>query len=262
MELCGLNDLGFEGYPFTWSNGRMNDGNIQCRLDRGMASEAFINRFSPIKVVHLPRNGSDHAPLLFELEACTADNQQRRVHLFRFEEAWAKDGRCEDLIKEAWRRSPNHCTGKLQAIQTIDETFKEYRTGVVRKEIKRIEELVKDDNLWLAGLSAMQAYKALEKQRDNMLRTDEILWRQRSRAVWLKDGDRNTKKFHSNADQRRKTNAIKKLKDDDEVWWRGDDHLERLLTSYFSDIFTTSFPSNIEEVCETVKGKLSPEHAD
>lgn len=184
------------------------------------------------------------------------------MHLFRFEEAWVKDDRCEDLIKEAWRRTPNQCTEKLQAVQTIDETFKEYRTGAVSKEIKRIEELLKDTNLWSSEPTSVQAYKTLEKQRDNLLRTDEVLWRQRSMAVWLKDGDRNTKIFHSKADQRRKANAIKKLKDVDGVWWKGDDHLERLLTSYFSDIFTTSSPSNIEEECETVKGKLTPKHAD
>lgn len=122
------------------------------------------------------------------------------MHLFRFEEAWVKDDRCEDLIKEAWRRTPNQCTEKLQAVQTIDETFKEYRTGAVSKEIKRIEELLKDTNLWSSEPTSVQAYKALEKQRDNLLRTDEVLWRQRSMAVWLKDGDRNTKFFHSKAD--------------------------------------------------------------
>lgn len=118
MELCGLNDLGFESYPYTWSNGRLSDGNIQCRLDRGLATESFINRFSPIKTLHLPRYGSDHAPLLFELEARSNEYQKKRNHIFRFEEAWSKDERCEDLIKEAWFRSPTHCIRKLQSVSS------------------------------------------------------------------------------------------------------------------------------------------------
>lgn len=54
LDNCGLVDLGFEGYPFTWSNGRKEENNIQCRLDRAFATSTFINRFSQIKALHLP----------------------------------------------------------------------------------------------------------------------------------------------------------------------------------------------------------------
>lgn len=38
------------------------------------------------------------------------------------------------------------------------------------------------------------------------------MWNQRSRAIWLKSGDRNTKFFHATATQRRKKNIIEGLK--------------------------------------------------
>ncbi|MCI11577.1 hypothetical protein A2U01_0032678, partial [Trifolium medium] len=69
MSDCGLAEFGFEGYPFTWSNGREGEDNVQCRLDRAMGTEDFANRFSPIRVLHLPRYGSDHAAVLIHLEA-------------------------------------------------------------------------------------------------------------------------------------------------------------------------------------------------
>jgi exonuclease III len=81
-----LNDLGYEGYPFTWTNGREEEENIQCRIDRGFGNEAFINRFAPIKVCHLPRFGSDHAAILFCLEHINQRNR-RRKRPFRFEES-------------------------------------------------------------------------------------------------------------------------------------------------------------------------------
>lgn len=61
--MCGLSDLGFIGHSFTWTNGREEIENIQCRLDQALASEGMINKFFPIKVKHPPRFGSDHSTL-------------------------------------------------------------------------------------------------------------------------------------------------------------------------------------------------------
>lgn len=86
MELCGLSDLGFQGHLYTWSNGRKGNENIQCRLDRAIDSQNFLNRFSLTRVIHLPRSGSDHAVIRVDLEADMGVNARRRQHIFIFEE--------------------------------------------------------------------------------------------------------------------------------------------------------------------------------
>ena len=43
-------------------------------------------------------------------------------------------------------------------------------------------------------------------------REEELYWRQKTRALCLKDGDRNTKFFHAVTKQRRARNRIIKLK--------------------------------------------------
>lgn len=33
LSECGLVDMGYGGFPFTWSNGRQHLNTIRCRLD-------------------------------------------------------------------------------------------------------------------------------------------------------------------------------------------------------------------------------------
>lgn len=86
LDRCGLVDLGIEGYPFTWNNGRRGNENIQERLDRALVSNEFSNRFATIKVSYLPRYGSDHAVIRIELEADSNSKGRKRAHIFRFKE--------------------------------------------------------------------------------------------------------------------------------------------------------------------------------
>ena len=44
-----------------------------------------------------------------------------------------------------------------------------------------------------------------------ILMIDEICWRQKSRAIWLKEGDKNSKFFHCLASSHQSTNTIGKL---------------------------------------------------
>lgn len=87
------------------------------------------------------------------------------------------------------------------------------------------------------------------------------MWHQKSRALWLNDGDRNTKFFHGKAKQNRKANHISKLKDDRGVWWRGEEQCENILIQHFKEILSTSQPSlhDIEEVVQVVNNTLSLE---
>lgn len=99
---CGIMDLGYDGYSYTWTNGIQGSDNTQCRLDMALASPSFINRYSPIEVQHLSRFQFDHAAISISLEAELSQNNSKgkRTYKFLFEKAWSKDPRCEGLVEQ------------------------------------------------------------------------------------------------------------------------------------------------------------------
>lgn len=46
----GFMDLGFIGLPYTWDNRQQGNDNVKVRLDRGLASSAFLEMFNDVKV--------------------------------------------------------------------------------------------------------------------------------------------------------------------------------------------------------------------
>lgn len=72
------------------------------------------------------------------------------------------------------------------------------------------------------------------------MRIDEVSWRQKSRAIWLQHDDKNNKFFHKKVDQRKLTNKISKLKYENGQWWRGEESCERIISSYFENLFSSS----------------------
>ena len=73
------------------------------------------------------------------------------------------------------------------------------------------------------------------------------MWNQRSRILWLKNGDVNTKFFHSRASHRYRKNVIMGLNDSHGVWKEGPDEVAAVLIDYYRELFTTSSPSTHHE---------------
>lgn len=64
LSECGLADVRFEGYPFTWSNGRVHPNTVRYRLDRVCADLEALSLFPMAKVSDLDQPSSDHLSLL------------------------------------------------------------------------------------------------------------------------------------------------------------------------------------------------------
>jgi hypothetical protein len=81
--------------------------------------------------------------------------------------------------------------------------------------------------------------KAVQKELQHLLDSEDMQWRQRAKSDWLRDGDRNTRYFHECANARRKTNRIHNILDAEERMCDTEEEVQMGFINYFSSLFTT-----------------------
>jgi hypothetical protein len=72
---------------------------------------------------------------------------------------------------------------------------------------------------------------------NDLLYREEMLWLQRSRVAWLREGDRNTKFFHQPAAWRARKNRIRKLRRGDGVWVHDMNEMIGMVNDYFKTLY-------------------------
>jgi hypothetical protein len=82
---------------------------------------------------------------------------------------------------------------------------------------------------------------------------EEILWRQKSRVQWLKEGERNTKFFHRAMTHRRYINRITQLEDDQGIPIRDHDQIAEELNSFYKDLLTETNMNREEAIQKITK---------
>lgn len=153
------------------------------------------------RVLTLPPNKSNHNPLLIEVNA-EPFVQRRRSQRFYFEEMWAHQQDSTSVIQQGWTlpTTGDPMAQVCKKIQSTGHLLMEWHLGVFqqrRTEMKLVQD--KLDALMGAPFHPDQfaEQSALRVRFNELLSLDEAYWRQRSRVLWLKDGDRNFAFFSS-----------------------------------------------------------------
>lgn len=98
VSICRFSDLGFIGLPYTWDNRREGDQNVKARLDRGLATDTFLDIYREVKVWNVQTTISDHSCLVVEYLNHT--NRRRKKKNFRYENMWQRDPSYMALIRD------------------------------------------------------------------------------------------------------------------------------------------------------------------
>ena len=216
-----------------------NGGNAATkkRLNRAICSISWRLAYLKASVSHLEAIQLDHAPILF-----VSNSIEPFAHRpFRFEVAWIRDTGCYDIINNAWNQdsSDANLTRLCQKQEATRRALRiwnskvfghcHYRISMLLSKIKEIQTEEGSDHNEIVEAS-LQA-KLVEWTRS------EVLWRQKSRELWLQYGERNTKFFRLSTIIQRRRNSIDNIKNNNGDWIS----YAKLIRKYFHDAFKELF---------------------
>lgn len=69
MRDARLVDIGYKGQHYTWCNNQEGSNQIKERLDRVTGNVTWICKFPRLEVIHKLNIGSNHCPVVMNLEA-------------------------------------------------------------------------------------------------------------------------------------------------------------------------------------------------
>ena len=191
---------------------------------------------------------------------------------FRFEEMWHFDRGCLDIVEAVWLSKENE-DAHDHVIHKIDKCGKELQKwnrdcfGNVRMVLSRKRKELKEAEKAAMRSGNNQQVRVLMTEIADLVDKENRLWFQRSKIMWAKFGDRNSKFFHSLASQRKRKNLIRKLNDSNGRVVESSEDIAECLVQYYQDLFQsanqhlcTSATDSIQKVItEEMNSKLSSE---
>ena len=93
----------------------------------------------------------------------------------------------------------------------------------------------------------MEGVLKLKKEIKELLVKEEKMWKQRFRALWLQEGDKNTRYFHSRATQRYRRNKICELMDSKGLLRMNEKDIAQILIGFYQGLFESANPCSIDQ---------------
>ena len=86
------------------------------------------------------------------------------------------------------------------------------------------------------------------------LEREELKWKQKSRDLWLREGDRNSKLFHASTLVHRRRNFIAEIQLNNGQWIHSREDIEQYFATQFQEVYQTDHP----QIPQDLEGLMSP----
>ena len=211
-----------------------------------------MENFSTTRSIYLAYEGSDHKPLISALEP----GKKHRPGIFRYDRRLKDNEEVTKLIREAWTNAPNLVvTDRIKLIRGVISRWNKEQQLNSRSLIEQ-----KRRDLEAAQSSSLNDTQLIHQITEDLkkaYKAEEAYWRQRSRLLWLRLGDRNFGFFHVVTKNRKRINAFTVIEDSDgnSVYREGE--IGQVIVKYFGTLFT-SLTRERSEIEAIVNKALSP----
>ncbi|XP_039029156.1 uncharacterized protein LOC120163250 [Hibiscus syriacus] len=204
---------------FTWHKGSSTTAQICERLDQFVANLDWRNLFPHVEATSEFTAASDHCYLLLNSSPLPSADIHQLPSYFKFDDCWKHDPMCVAKVCVTWNQS-----GADQCQMII-----------------------------------LNQFAALNRELHQKLNSTEAYWRQRSRIIWLAQGDRNTSYFHARSSNRCKHNHVKELYSHSGIWIDDISDIHKKDASYFSTLYLLSNPLSSAIILSTVTPMVTEE---
>ncbi|KAG6639537.1 hypothetical protein CIPAW_10G107700 [Carya illinoinensis] len=191
-----LIDLQMAGGDFTWSNGR-----AWSRLNRFLVSACWEACFPDLSQKRLLRMCSDHYPIMLDCGGII-----RGHRYFKFENMWLEEEGFVDRVRSWWSSHSFSGTpsfvlaSKLKALKQDLKKWNVEEFRIMENErkllLQQLKSLVDSELLGDISNEELERKKEVVAELLKITLMEEIYWSQKSRVLWLKEGDKCTKIFH------------------------------------------------------------------
>ncbi|XP_078150904.1 uncharacterized protein LOC144546233 [Carex rostrata] len=198
---------------YTWSN-----GTNFALLDRFLTIINWDQQYPHTSVLDLCKNGSDHCPILLQIEKDIQSNRNS----FRIDPLWLEQEDFCALIDKWWKEYPldpsNLASSWVQKLSFLRRKIRGWARNFYGQKKKTKQSILHrlnslDTIRETRDLSYIEKeeWQSLHSKLDDIYLEDELYWKHRAKQKWLDEGDQNTKYFHALANNRKKKNRINSL---------------------------------------------------
>ncbi|XP_026377979.1 uncharacterized protein LOC113272344 [Papaver somniferum] len=255
------------GCKYTWSNKQSGVHRIISRLDRAVINEFWLNRFENWRCKALPREVSDHSPIIGFLFV----NTRPRRAPFRVQKMWFGHPDFMPMVENSWKElivgSPAFIYPQnLKRLKRAMKLWNQEVFGNVNVRLKqaqlRLENSMRLSDEDPSDVDKLNLMRSVVVEVNDIRTQQVIMLKKKSRNQWLVEAASNFSFFHNFIRIRRSSNTISELVDANGVTVTDCDQIRNLIVDYYEAKFNGDDSVPVEALFNIDHNSISLEESD